>query len=118
VASMRVTAVMLDGTKHETVGVYMALSDRIAFERLYKLSIIDLKRETKLLDAEGDATAPVRNLREEQTAYFAWRSLTRGDCPVGGFEDFLEVVEEIKLERLDGPVDPTDPAPLPGTSPS
>jgi len=118
VTSMRVVAVMLDGTKHEAVGVYMALSDRVAFERLYKLSIIDLKRESKLIDAEGDAEAPVRNLREEQTAYFCWRTLTRGDCPVGGFEDFLEAVEEVKLERLDGPVDPTDPAPAPGESPS
>lgn len=116
--SMRVVAMMLDGTKHEAVGVYMALSDRVAFERLYNLSVIDLKRETKLLDAEGNAEAPVRNLREEQTAYFCWRTLTRGECPVGGFDDFLEQVEEVKLERLDGPVDPTDPGPPPGTSPS
>ncbi len=115
---MRVVAVMLDGTKHEAVGVYMALSDRIAFERSYDLSIIELKRETKLLDAEGNAEVPVRNLREEQTAYFCWRTLTRGDCPVGGFEDFLEQVEEVKLERLDGPVDPTVPDPLSGDSPS
>lgn len=115
---MRVIAVMLDGTKHEAVGVYMALADRVAFERIYNLSVIDLKRETKLLDAEGNAEAPVRNLREEQTAYFCWRTLTRGDCPVGGFDDFLEQVEEVKLERLDGPVDPTDAGPQPGTSPS
>jgi hypothetical protein len=115
---MRVVAVMLDGTKHEAVGVYMALSDRVAFERIYNRSIIDLRRETKLLDAEGDAQAPVTNLREEQTAYFCWRTLTRGECPVGGFEDFLEQVEGVTLERLDGPVDPTAPDPLPGTSPS
>jgi len=114
VTSMRVVAVMLDGTKHETIGVYMALSDRVAFERLYAVSVVELRRETKLLDDEGNATAPVALLREEQTAWFSWRALTRGDCPVGGFEDFLEGVEEIQLERLDGPVDPTDSGPPPG----
>jgi hypothetical protein len=117
-ASMRVVAVMLDGTKHEAIGVYMALSDRVAFERLYNVSVVDLKREARNIDAEGNAQAPVPTLREEQTAYFTWRALTRGDCPVGGFEDFLEAVEEITLERLDGPVDPTVPAPAPGESPS
>lgn len=116
--SMRVVAVMLDGTKHEAIGVYMALADRVAFERHYNLSITELKRETKLLDDEGNAEAPVRSLREEQTAYFSWRTLTRAECPVAGFEDFLEGVEEIKLERLDGPVDPTAPPPVPGESPS
>ena len=117
-ASWRVVAITLDGTKHEAVGVYMALSVRVAFERLYNVSVVDLRREARLIDDEGNAQAPVANLREEQTAYFAWRTLTRGDCPVGGFEDFLETVEEIKLERLDGPVDPTVPAPAPGESPS
>jgi hypothetical protein len=117
-ASMRVMATMLDGTKHEAVGVYMALSDRVMFERLYNVSVVDLKREARNIDADGNATGPVPTLREEQTAYFTWRTLTRGECPVGGFEDFIEAVEEITLERLDGPVDPTDPAPLPGTSPS
>lgn len=117
-SSMRVVAVMLDGTKHEAVGVYMALSDRVAFERIYNTSVIELKRETRLLDEEGNAQAPVEKLREEQTAYFCWRTLSRGDCPVGGFEDFLEGVEGVTLERLDGPLDPTAPDPLPGESPS
>jgi len=118
VTSMRVVAVMLDGTKHEAVGVYMALSDRVAFERIYDVSVVELRRESRKIDDEGEATAPVQILREEQTAYFCWRTLTRGECPVGGFDDFLENVEEVKLEKLDGPVDPTDPGPLPGTSPS
>ncbi len=117
-ASMRVVAIMLDGTKHEAVGVYMALSDRVAFERIYNVSVVDLKREAKMIDDEGNAKAPVPTLREEQTAYFTWRALTRGECPVGGFEDFLEGVEDITLERLDGPVDPTVPAPVLGESPS
>jgi hypothetical protein len=115
---MRVVAVMLDGTKHEAVGVYMALSDRIMFERIYDVSVVELRRESRKIDADGEATSEVRTLREEQTAYFCWRTLTRGECPVGGFDDFLENVEEVKLEKLDGPVDPTDPSPLPGTSPS
>ena len=116
--SMRVVAVMLNGDKHEAVGVYMALSDRVTFERLYDVSVMELKRQSKVIDEEGNAQAAVPNLREEQTAYFCWRTLTRGECPVGGFEDFLENVEEVQIERLDGPVDPTVPGPLPGTSPS
>jgi len=56
--------------------------------------------------------------REEQTGFYCWRLLTRAECPVGGFEDFLEGVEEVTLEALEGPADPTDPVPLPGPSPS
>lgn len=109
--TMRVVAVMLDGTKHEVVGVYMALSDRVAFERLYNKSLIDLRRDTRHLDADE---APASGLREEQTAFFCWRTLARGGCPVGDFEAFLDSAEDVTLERLDGPVDPTEPGLPPG----
>lgn len=104
-ASMRVTATMLDGTKHEAIGVFMALSDRIAFEKRFDSSFSKMQADRA-------------NVREEESAYFAWRTLTRAECAVGGFEDFIEAVEEVELERLDGPVDPTDPAPPPGMLPS
>jgi hypothetical protein len=110
-ASMRVVAVMLDGTKHEAVGVYMALSDRVAFERHFDISMMQLRREAR--GEEG-----LNAFREEQTGFYCWRLLTRAECPVGGFEDFLEGVEEVTLEPLEGPADPTDPVPLPGPSPS
>jgi len=112
---MRVVAVMQDGTKHETVGAYMALSDRVAFERKYAVSVAELRRETRRLD---DPEADVSSLREEHTAFYAWLTLRRGDCPVGDFDAFIGDVDDLTLERLDGPVDPTDPGPLPGTSPS
>jgi hypothetical protein len=114
-ASMRVVAIMLDGTKHEAVGVYMALSDRVAFERHYDLSLMALRKEARESQTgEGDPAT----FREEQTGYFCWRLLTRAECPVGGFEDFLEGVEEVTLEALEGPADPMVPAPLPGPLPS
>ena len=117
--SARTVAVMLDGTKHEAVGVFMPLSDRVAFERRYNLSILEMARVTKdNLDDKGIPIGPVPDLTEERTAFFTWRLLARGECPVGSFDEFLDGVERIEIERLEGEADPTDGGPLPGILPS
>lgn len=105
----RVVALMLDGTKHEATGVFMALADRVAFERLYNVSVLELNRQTDLLNEDGTPRGKVDELREERSAFFVWRTLERGEQAVGDFEGFLEAVEEIQIERLAGPVDPTEP---------
>jgi hypothetical protein len=111
----RITAVMLDGTKHEATGVFMALSDRVAFERLYNVSALEMARQTDLLAPDGTPTAAVSDLREERHAFFCWRLLRRAELPVGEFDEFIENTEECHIETLKGPVDPTDPDQPPGT---
>ena len=113
--SARIVAVMLDGTKHEAVGVFMALADRVAFERQYDVSVLEMRRQTEMLDPDGKPKADVTALREERTAFFCWRTLHRGEQPVGDFEGFLDGVEEVQIERLEGPADPTDAGLPPGT---
>lgn len=113
----RITAVMLDGTKHEATGVYMALADRVAYERQYESSIIALGRAARALRDDGDA-ADVPDLRLEQDVFFSWRLLERGGRPVGTFEEFLTGVEDIDVDVQEGPADPTAEALQPGTLPS
>jgi len=105
---------MLDGTKHEAVGSFMALSDRVQFERRYNLSVLEMARQSDLLSPDGRPRANVTDLREERMAYFAWKTLVRGDPAVGDFEVFVDTVDELTIERLVGPVDPTAEVPPPG----
>lgn len=108
-----VTAVMLDGVEHEATGVYMALADRVAFERIYNVSILEMARESRSLSGKDDA--PVPELREERAAYFAWRLLDRASAGVGDFDHFLENADELRIEVIAKPVDPTEPVPESGT---
>lgn len=108
----RVTAVMLDGTKHDATGVFMALADRVAFERLFNVSVLQMRREAGAVDDTG---SDVGGLREERAAFFTWRVLSRASCPVGSFEEFLDTVDSIGVERLEGSLDPTDAGLPPGT---
>ncbi|MGQ0669180.1 MAG: hypothetical protein ACT4PO_05850 [Actinomycetota bacterium] len=105
---------MLDGTKHEAIGIYMALADRVAFERRYASSILDIAREAKAMGADGIPMTKI-DLNEERAAFFSWRVLDRADAGAGAFEEFLEAVEEISIEKLEGPADPTVADPPPGT---
>lgn len=95
----RITAVMLDGSKLEGTSVYMPLADRVAFEHRFGRSVFK----------------ELENVKEEEAAYFSWRILERAGQPVGSFEEFLDSTESLEVELLDGPADPTDAAPLPGT---
>src|SRR5262245_61361199 len=114
----RVVAVYFDGTKHEAVGSFMALSDRVHFERRYNLSVLEMQRQSDLLSPDCKAAGNVTDLREERMAYFAWKTLVRGDPAVGDFEAFVDSVDDLSIERLDGPVDPTVEVPQPGMLPS
>jgi len=111
----RIVATMLDGAEHDKTGTYMALADRVAFERLYNVSILEMARESRTLSTSGDD--PVPELREERAAFFAWRLLLRSGAEVGDFDSFLDNADGLSIEVLKT-VDPTDPAPEPGTSPS
>jgi hypothetical protein len=121
----RVTAIMLDGTKHEGTSVWQALSDRVAFERRYATSILSAAQKLKgNLDEEGNPTEGFdwSLVNEERLAFFAWRVLRRAERPVGDFDDFIDNVEDIELEALegpaDGPADPTNVDPLDADQPS
>ena len=111
----RITAVMLDGTKHEATGAYMALADRVAFERRYSATILEMSRAAQMLDAEGNVRpdADISGLREERTAFFAWRVLQRAGQASEDYDQFLEAVEEITIDT--GEMDPTGPVQAPGT---
>lgn len=128
----RVVAVMLDGDKLEAQGVYMPLADRVAFERKFDVSVLEMARLERRIDDAGQATAPVPDLREERSAFFSWRLLHRAGKTEADFDAFLDNVERLEIEiHKDGPVDPTGapaaeppaadspaPAPPPGSSPS
>jgi hypothetical protein len=114
----RVTAIMLDGTKHQGESVWQALSDRVAFERRYATSIY--AATAKLKDSLDEKGAPTEGfdwslVNEERLAFFAWRVLRRAERPVGEFEEFLDGVEEIELEAMDI-ADPTDAGQPPANS--
>lgn len=116
-ATAQITAVMLDGTKHEATGAYMALADRVAFERKYESSIIEMSRQARHLGEDGMPLdeSDLSGLREERAAFFAWRTLERGGCPVGEFDAWLDAVDEITIDRMEGEADPTAAAPPSGT---
>lgn len=106
--SMRVVAVMLDGTKHEAVGSYMPLADRVAFERKWGVAF------ESLFTVDGDgANISGPEWRDERGAFFTWCVLHRGGAAVGDFDAFVENADAVTVERLDGPVDPTAEEPLP-----
>jgi hypothetical protein len=99
---------MLDGTKHDVTGSYMPLADRVAFERRWGVAFETLFD----VSAEGDNIVGPE-WRDERGAFFCWRVLERAGVPVGDFDAFVEQVADINVERVDGPVDPTEPGPLP-----
>ncbi len=111
----RITALMLDGTKHEATGVYLALADRLAFERRFGYSIFrDTKRMRVEQDGTGTAEVDVGDLREEEHAFMCWCILHRAGL-VGDYDVFTAGVESIgRPDFQDGPVDPTDPDLPPG----
>lgn len=112
----RITAVMLDGTKHEATGVYMPLADRVAFERKYAETLGQIRKQAK--EAGSESEPDFSGVKDEQVAFFCWRLLRRGQIPVGEFEDFLENADELAIDVQDGPADPTDAGPPLGNSPS
>jgi len=100
----RIAALMFDGTKHEAIGTYMGLSDRVAFERLFSVSYTDMWRA-----GLGGKPVPGPEYREERAAWFCWRLLRRCEEDVPDtFDAFVEACEELKIEDLDERLDPTD----------
>lgn len=114
-----VVAVMLNGEKHDVVGVYMALGDRIEYERRYGSSIFAKGKVTREADGTSKAELDTGAIDEESRTYFVWKMLKRAELPVGDFDDFWPDLEKIEgPEFLEGPADPTDEGLQPGSSPS
>jgi hypothetical protein len=115
----RFVVTMLDGTKHDVVGVYMALGDRIEYERVYARSIFDKGKIDMQADGSGSATVDMNKVEEESRVFFVWKMLQRAEVPVGSFDDFWPGLESMDgPEFLDGPLDPTVEDQQPGSLPS
>jgi hypothetical protein len=136
-ARVKVTASLFDGSTLQAEGVYMGLADRVAFERHFgrplgglvghdertehRISLL-VGKVLERLEGEDDLpegqAALVRRmlerlakdeneeLNEEHVAFLVRRLLARSQ-DVADFEEFVEQVEEIKIEALS---DPTEPA--------
>ena len=99
-----VTIKLLDGTEHRfETRTYMCTSDRIAFERHFKVSTGALK-----------ATS-LEGIHEEWIAFFAWRAARRslGDTVPADFVAFADALEETDLEDVSEPEAAPDPTPIP-----
>ncbi len=108
--TVRVVVVMLDGTKCEGTGVYMPLSDRVAFEHRFGISVI--ANDQGMFDADGKLVpnADLSKMREEHSAFFCWSLLHRAGSFAHDFEQFISSVEELNVfgSELEGEsVDPT-----------
>lgn len=103
-AHARVTAVMLDGSKVEAEGPYMATADRIAFEELFSMAFGALGRDV---------------IQERQAAFFSWCLLHREGVIADEFDVFKTKVEEIEIDAEESAnVDPTEPDQPIDSSPS
>lgn len=120
---MKITATFLDGSS-ETIdtSTYMALTDRMAFERRFNKNVLDLRGLAEAIGEDGklSPTADLSVLREEWLAFFTWRVMGREIGDVGAFEDFVEKVAALdfvgpdaarqETEEDEG-LDPTDQDP-------
>ncbi len=93
--NVKASVQMLDGKAHEVEGLYIALPDRIAFERRFKIPVLTLTKDEALL--------------EEHVAFLVHRLLLRSGVDVGTFDAFVENVQEITLEAIPVPTEPTAP---------
>ena len=115
----RITAILLDGSKHEATGVFRALADNVAWERRFKVSFVSFQKEVAgsfTSDGKVNTEATMEALTTEREAFLPWRLLNREKAFTGDFDSFLDNVEAIEVEVFETeegmPVDPTtDPAP-------
>ena len=116
-----ITAILLDGSKHEATGVFRALADKVAWEREFKTSFVSFQKvigDSVTPDGEIDRDANLDSLTSEREAFLPWRLLHREKAFTGTFEEFLDNVEAIEVEVIEGDgVDPTAPTPPPIDSP-
>jgi hypothetical protein len=100
-----VSAVMLNGTRYETVTeTWMALADRVQFEKKFGKNVAELSRwEALFEDGKLKPDADLSGLSDEYLAFFAWRVLHReSDAP-----DYDQFIDSISSLDLDFDVDPT-----------
>lgn len=112
----RVTAILLDGSKHEATGIFRALTDKVAWEREFKTSFVSFQRDVgaSVEDGQIRKDADLSSLTAEREAFLPWRLLHREKAFTATFEEFLDNVEALEVEVIEGDgVDPTVPAPLP-----
>lgn len=115
-----VTATMFDGTEHKATGEYLALADRVAFERKFGISTAILSKHASLFDDKGTLKddADLSDLEgnvAEQHSFLSWRLLSRGGCDVGDFDTFIDACVNIEVgPKEDGGVDPTIAEAQPG----
>lgn len=112
----RITVLMLDGEKHEFVATYMPLADRVAFEKKWGVAFEGLFRYTTVELEDPQAEGGTRKVtvpnagpewRDERGAFFIWRAMRRHGIEVAGFDQWLEQVDDIDIEPVDGP--PAEP---------
>jgi len=87
---------MIDGTTYTAEGTYLGLADRVVFERKYGKSV-----RSFVTDDDG--------LTEERVAFLVHRMLERADPAAGDFETFVNNVQDINIEAVPDPTDPTAP---------
>lgn len=118
-----VTAILLDGSKHEATGAFRALADKVAWERRFKVSFVSFQKTIGDAVADGKmaSDANVDDLTTEREAFLPWRLLNREKAFTGDFDSFVENVESLEIEVFENEagagVDPTS-APIPSTTDS
>ena len=109
-----VTAILLDGSKHEATGVFRALADKVAWERRFKVSFVSFQKAVAgsfTEDGKVNTEATMEALTSEREAFLPWRLLNREKAFTGDFDSFLDNVETIEVEVFENEqgdgVDPT-----------
>lgn len=107
-----VVVTLLDGKKAEATGEYMALADRVAYERRFNESAMVLSQMSDVFDEKTGKVkkgADISGVREEWLAFFAWRLLKREGVAGEDYDSFLDSVADVSVDVEPDP--PTRPAP-------
>lgn len=118
-----ITAILLDGSKHEATGVFRALADKVAWEREFKTSFVSFQKvigDSVTPDGAIDRAANLESLTSEREAFLPWRLLNREKVFAGTFDEFLDNCESLEVQILEDergePLDPTATDPSPTSS--